>query len=96
MVEEKSETEKGGSEAPFRRGQKLLLSLLYLLMAVMIVFSLLAAGNLGQEGYDRCIQKKCDGKGQEFCSKAREVSNCCQGAGGEMVVTAQGYSCAFS
>jgi hypothetical protein len=64
--------------------QKVLLVLLYALIALMIVFSIGATKNLGKAGYDSCIQKKCDTKGQEFCTKFREVNNCCQGAGGNI------------
>ena len=77
------------------RMQKGLLILLYGLIALMVLFSLLAIRNLGQDGYDRCIEKKCAWKGQEFCTKVREVTNCCVGAGGELGVTASGYSCIF-
>lgn len=62
--------------------QKILLGLLYGLIALMIIFSFHAAGNVGEEGYNKCVQKKCSERGENYCSKPRELSNCCQGAGG--------------
>ncbi len=78
------------------KSQQGLLYLLYGLVALMVIFSILAVRNLGEEGYQQCIQKKCERKGPEFCSKQREISNCCQGAGGELVVVEGKLTSVFS
>lgn len=75
--------------------QRGLLLLLYGLIALMIIFSFMAAQNLGQEGYDHCIKEKCDTKGEAYCTKYREISNCCQGAGGQIASDDQKYICTF-
>jgi hypothetical protein len=75
--------------------QKGLLYVLYGLIILMIIFSLIAMGNRGQEGYDKCIQKKCELKSQEFCSKPREISNCCEGAGGQLGQMNGEWKCVF-
>ncbi len=76
--------------------QKGLLYLLYALLVLMVVFSFISLKNRGKEGFDRCIQWKCEKGGQDYCSKLREVNNCCLGAGGETVATESGYTCHFS
>ncbi len=75
--------------------QRGLLLLLYGLIALMIIFSFMAAQNLGQEGYDHCVKVKCETKGEAYCTKYREISNCCQGAGGQIASDGQKYICAF-
>ena len=75
--------------------QKLLLVLLYGLIVLMIIFSVLAIKNIGEEGYNRCIQEKCEKGGQEYCSKTREIDNCCMGAGGTLAVSNGNYVCVF-
>lgn len=62
--------------------QKVLFGILFGLFVLMIIFSVLATRNLGEEGYQRCVEKKCQERGEDFCSKQRELVNCCQGAGG--------------
>ena len=62
--------------------QKILLITLYALIVLMIFFSFNATKNLGQSGFEQCIQSKCEEKGQQFCEKFREIRNCCLGAGG--------------
>ncbi len=84
------------SHHPLTRWQKGLLYVLYGLIVLMILFSLVAIGNRGQEGYDKCIQKKCELKSQEFCSKPREISNCCEGAGGQLGQMNGEWKCVFS
>ena len=75
--------------------QKCLLFSLYSLIALMVVFSLLALRNLGKEGYDHCIQKKCENHGEAFCNKFREINNCCEGAGGKIAAAGSQYQCVF-
>lgn len=65
------------------RGQRLLLVVLYVLIILMVFFSLLTIRDKGKEGFDRCVQEKCD-KSLRYCSKEREIANCCQGAGGDI------------
>ncbi len=77
-------------------GQKILLASLYILIALMIIFSFLAVRNRNEEGYQNCLQKKCERKGQEFCSKPREIQNCCQGAGGQVALANNQYTCVFT
>tara|TARA_Y100000310_G_scaffold345402_1_gene464537 strand:+ start:46308 stop:46559 length:252 start_codon:yes stop_codon:yes gene_type:complete len=76
--------------------QKVLLLLLYGLIILMIIFSFGATKNLGQKGYDQCVQKKCDTKGNEYCQKYRELNNCCLGAGGNIAQDAGKLVCIFS
>ena len=95
--ENRKEAEKAGN-LPERlsRPQKTLLTVLYGLIILMIVFSLLALRNLGEEGYNQCVQEKCEKKGEAFCQKPRELHNCCWGAGGELAASAEGkYICLF-
>ena len=83
-------------ESPTLTGtQKGLLYCLYGLMVLMFIFSVLALKNHGQEGYDNCIQDKCERKGQEFCSKPREIMNCCLGAGGKLAAADNSLNCVF-
>ena len=75
--------------------QKVLLLSLYGLLALMVIFSFLAANNTGKEGYDHCVQKKCTERGENYCSKPRELSNCCQGAGGTLGQSDGKLECIF-
>ena len=76
--------------------QKVLLITLYFFICLIIIFSIMAIRNNGKEGFDKCIEWKCEEKGEAFCNKYREVNNCCLGSGGEIVATNQGYGCNFS
>lgn len=78
------------------KSQRGLLYLLYGLTTLMVIFSMLAVLNVGESGYQQCIQDKCQRKGQEFCSKQREISNCCQGAAGELAVVEGKLTCVFA
>ena len=75
--------------------QKILLIALYSLIILMIIFSVLSIKNIGEEGYNGCIQKKCEQHGEKFCNKMREINNCCMGAGGELGVSNNKYICVF-
>jgi hypothetical protein len=75
--------------------QKALVVTLYLLVMVSFVLSIMAMRNVGKEGFERCVQKKCETVSEEYCSKFREVNNCCQGAGGRIEVKDDGYVCVF-
>ena len=66
------------------------------LMALMIVFSVLAIKDKGQEGYLQCVQQKCEEVSQDFCNKFREKNNCCMGAGGQMAQQGNELVCVFS
>lgn len=83
-------------EPPQTLGQKILLFSIYSLIVLMIIFSLLAIGNKNEEGYQKCVQKKCERKGQDFCSKPREIQNCCLGAGGQIQIAGSQYLCRFA
>ena len=75
--------------------QKGLLIALYGLIILMVIFSIGATKNLGEDGYNNCIQKKCDKKGEDFCHKFREINNCCLGAGGNVAQRNEGLTCIF-
>ena len=76
--------------------QKILLYCFYALLALMVIFSILSLKNTGTESYQKCIQQKCDAKGQAFCTKQREISNCCQGANGQLAMTSNNQlTCVF-
>lgn len=64
--------------------KKILLYSLYSLLVLMVIFSLMAISHIGEEGYQQCVEKKCEAKGEKFCSKLRELGNCCAGAGGTL------------
>ena len=75
--------------------QKILFFTLCALVALMVIFSLMAIKNKGQDGYDKCVQNKCEKKGQDFCQKPREIQNCCLGAGGNVGISESKYVCVF-
>ncbi len=79
-------------------GQRILLIVLYSLLLLMVVFSLIALKNKNYEGYQKCVEKKCQGGVyQAYCSKFREVNNCCQGAGGTTAMGSNNqYPCVFT
>lgn len=88
-------------EQKLRIGGKILLYGLYFLLLLMVVFSLMAVRNTGLEGYQQCVEKKCELKGGKFCSKLREQDNCCAGAGGKLATVnnpqpgESKYTCVF-
>jgi len=92
---EQQKAEEHHTEKKLSLAQKILLALLYGLVILMVVFSFMALKNKGQEGYDKCIQEKCERKGQDFCQKPREIQNCCQGAGGKIGISGSQYVCVF-
>ena len=81
---------------------RILLYCLYSLLVLMIIFSLMAIQHVGEKGYQQCVEKKCEAKGEKFCSKLRELNNCCAGAGGTLAGVnnpKQGespYTCVFN
>ena len=75
--------------------QKILYIFLIALLVLMVVFSIRAMKDKGLEGYNTCVQKKCDEKGTDFCEKTREKNNCCLGAGGQLGQNQQGLTCVF-
>lgn len=75
--------------------QKILLGSLYSLIALMVIFSLMATKNSGQEGFTRCMNKEVNIYGEEIFNKYKHVNNCCLGAGGKTAQSSQGYSCVF-
>ncbi len=80
---------------PLTLPQKGLLFTLYGLLGLMIVFSIMSLQNLGQEGYQKCMEKRCSLVGDERCQKLREVSSCCLGAGGKVGISDNKYGCGF-
>lgn len=76
--------------------QKMLLYSLYGFIFLMIFFSLLAIKDRNFAGYEKCVQAKCEKKSQAFCSKPRELMNCCVGAGGQLASLNNQYTCVFS
>ena len=74
--------------------QKALLIFAYGLILLMIIFSIMAITGKGRDYFDKCIQEKC-GRSDEHCNKAREIYNCCKGAGGELTSKNGGPRCAF-
>ena len=75
--------------------QKGLVIVIYALLALMVIFSFQAIANTGKIGFDKCVQEKCDQRGEKFCQKFREQNNCCQGAGGQMASSGSSYQCVF-
>ena len=76
--------------------QRILWYVLSGLIVLMFIFSLMASADRNYSGYEKCVQKKCERKGEAFCQKAREQQNCCLGAGGQLATNNQGkYTCVF-
>ena len=75
--------------------QKILLGSLYSLIALMIVFSVMAAKNVGLDGFKKCMNKEVIIYGEEIYSNYKHVNNCCLGAGGKTAQSSSGYSCVF-
>lgn len=80
---------------PLTVAQKGLLFALYGLVALMVIFSIISLHNLGQEGYQNCMEERCSLVGEERCQKLREVSSCCLGAGGKVGISDNQYRCGF-
>lgn len=76
-------------------GQKILLLILYCLIILMLIFSIGAMTNVGEDGYNKCVNNKCERNGLDYCNKFREISNCCLGAGGEVAMSEGKYICVF-
>ncbi|HIG92821.1 TPA: hypothetical protein HA242_06825 [Candidatus Woesearchaeota archaeon] len=76
--------------------QRILLLVLYGLIALMIFFSVLSIKDKSLDGYNNCIQEKCERKSQAFCQKPREIMSCCQGAGGQLTQNGAQLTCVFS
>ena len=107
MTEDKQKSEEHANEKEKKNSknepktihtlaQKILLCLLYGLIALMIIFSFIAMQDKNYAGYEKCVQKKCERGGQAFCSKFREQNNCCQGAGGQLAMNGNAYTCVFT
>ncbi len=75
--------------------QKVLLGILSFLILLMLVFSFNAMQNTGMKGYTACMEEKCLTHGEAFCSKFREVNNCCLGAGGKIGIQNNKPECFF-
>ncbi len=76
--------------------QKLLLYLLYSLIILMIVFSFMAIGDKGMQGYEQCVEEICVKYGDAICQKTRTINNCCLGAGGQLAQAAGKLTCTFN
>jgi hypothetical protein len=76
--------------------QKILALTLIALLLLMVFFSIQALQNQGRDGFEHCIEKKCNERGEEFCTKSREVNNCCQGAGGQLGNIGGQLDCVFN
>ncbi len=86
---------RSSSEMAQTVAQKALLFVLYALLILVVVFFILSLGNRGQEAFDKCMQEKCERKGEQFCQKYRELSNCCIGTGGTLQQVESRLECVF-
>ena len=75
--------------------QKILYLALIFFVILMLIFTYKVGDHFGQEGYDRCIQKKCD-VDPNWCVKNREIYNCCIGSNGEIGQQEGKIICVFS
>jgi hypothetical protein len=75
--------------------QKILYIFLLLLLVSVIFLSVRSLKDKGIDGYEACVQRKCEDKGEDFCQKAREQNNCCVGAGGVLGRNENGFICQF-
>ena len=94
LVETKDD--KDNKDNKLSLAQKILLFVLFGLIILMIIFSFGAMENSGADGYNNCIEEKCENSGEEICQKFREINNCCLGAGGNIAQGNNGYTCVFS
>ncbi len=76
--------------------QKILYFILLGLLVLMVIFSFKSLEHHGESGFEECIQKKCEAYGIKHCNKAREISNCCLGAGGKIKYSQKGANCFFT
>jgi len=83
-------------KASLTLAQKCLWYVICGLIIILVVFSIMAVQNMGQKGYDHCLERKCEKISEEFCSKPREIQNCCRGAGGELAVSDNKITCFFN
>ena len=75
-------------------GQKVLFYALIALLVLVIIFSFKSLENRNKEGFDKCIAWKCE-VSESFCSKQREINNCCLGAGGVTAMQDGKLTCVF-
>ncbi|MBU0614631.1 MAG: hypothetical protein KJ601_00905 [Nanoarchaeota archaeon] len=75
--------------------QRGLLLVIYVVLIISLVLSIQATKNIGQTGFDKCMEKECE-EGEENCNKFRTIDNCCNGAGGETGVSNNKYICKFN
>ena len=92
----KKENPRSEHKTTHTLAQKILLCVLYGLIALMIIFSFIAMQDKNYAGYEKCVQKKCVRGGEKFCSKPREQNNCCLGAGGQLTMNGNAYTCVFT
>lgn len=70
--------------------QKILFGGLYSLLALMVVFSILARGNVGEDGLQKCLNRVVDRhKDGSLYESFKVVNNCCVGAGGKIAWSAE-------
>ncbi len=74
---------------------KILLGSLYGLLALMVLFSIMANKNFGQEAYNKCVEKNVQEFGEQFLKRTRELGNCCYGAGGQLAQNSERLTCIF-
>ena len=76
--------------------QKILYFILLSLLVLMVIFTFKSLEHRGESGFEACIQNKCEFGGVKYCNKAREISNCCLGAGGKIKYSQKGANCFFT
>ena len=74
--------------------QKILYLSLIGLVILMVIFSFGVRNFFGEEGFERCIQDKCE-LNKEQCRKAKTINNCCIGAGGQIAYSESELTCIF-
>ncbi|PIN73345.1 hypothetical protein COV20_03885 [Candidatus Woesearchaeota archaeon CG10_big_fil_rev_8_21_14_0_10_45_16] len=65
------------------------------LIVVVLVFSIGVSRLQGEDAYNSCIQKKCESGGEKYCTKSREINNCCLGARGQVAQKDGKLVCVF-
>ncbi|MEK6900386.1 MAG: hypothetical protein AABX05_04655 [Nanoarchaeota archaeon] len=81
-----------------QRPQKILLILLYGLLALMVFFSIFAAmNNFGEKGMQKCMDQLAEKKiNKSLADRPKDIYNCCQGAGGKIAQKQDSsYTCIF-
>ncbi len=78
--------------------QKILLGSLYGLFTLMVVFSIMARDNFGEDGFQKCLDRVVDKHDDGRLTESfKVINNCCVGAAGKVAWSSEqnSYICVF-